>query len=49
MPSEKDIMKRLRGFYATRRNTLTVKVDKERHKKRKLMMKANKRTFVSSG
>ena len=45
--SEKDILRRLKGFYATRRNTCLTKADKEKNKKRKLMSKANRRTYVS--
>ncbi len=47
VPTEKDILRRLKGFYSTRRNTVITNNDRDKSKKRKLMTKANRLTYVS--
>ena len=44
----KDIMRRLKGFYGSRRNTKVTKEDEVKNKKRKLAVKASRRTYVSN-
>jgi hypothetical protein len=47
VPSDSEVLKRLKGFYANRRNSQLIKKDPEKVKKRKLETKANHRTWVN--
>lgn len=40
------MMKRLKGFYSTRRNVSLTRADSDKKMKRKHSMKASRRTFV---
>ena len=44
----KDIMRRLKGFYESRRNAKVTKEDEVKNMKRKLAVKASSRTYVSN-
>ena len=41
-------MKRLKGFYSSRRNVLMKKMESEKSKIRKHSLKVSRRTFVSN-
>lgn len=47
VPSDSELMKRLKGFYGNRRNSQLIKRDPEKARKRKLETKANHRTWVN--
>ena len=47
VPSDSEMLKRLKGFYACRRNSQLTREDPERLKKRKMETKASHRTWVS--
>lgn len=46
VPTDKELLNRLKGFYRTRRYTIMTKEDAEKNRKRKLSMKASRRTFA---
>ena len=46
VPKEKDIVKRIKGFYMNRRSAKLTKCDDDKKKKRKMDLKRNQLTFV---
>ena len=47
VPQEKEIYRRLKGFYCSRRSVLLTNEDPEKKKKRKIALKASRQTYVS--
>jgi hypothetical protein len=47
IPSDKVMLSRIKGYYGSRRNSAVLEDDEEKVKKRKLSMKASRRTYVS--
>ena len=46
-PPERELVCRIKGFYCSRRNVAVTKGDAEKQRKRKLILKASRQTFVS--
>ncbi len=47
VPSEKELLKRIKGFYTSRRHVKITRDDDKKKKKRKLSLKASRLTYVS--
>lgn len=47
IPSEKEVLRRAKGFYSNRRSLQIIKKDEDKRRKRKLAMKVNRSNFVS--